>query len=77
MTLTLKDYRNMNDQQLQENLKHEEENRTFWLKQMNSYEDKENGYYDSYNYNRCRNEALKIETRIKRINKVIAERKNK
>lgn len=75
MTLTLEDYRKMNFEQLQEQLKLEEESKTYWLESMNSYEDKEFGYYDSYNYNRCRNEAIKIKTKIKRIKKVLEERK--
>ena len=74
MTLTLKFYRTLDIGVLHEELQREEENKKYWLQSMTSYEDKENGYYDSYNYNRCRNEALKIETRLKRINKVINEK---
>lgn len=75
MTLTLKVLRGIDLKTLEALLNEEEENKKYWLKSMSSYEDKENGYYDSYNYNRCRNEAIKIDTIIKRLNKVINEKR--
>jgi len=77
MSLTLKDYRqHFSYDELQVELINAKELESYWLKSMSSYDDKENGHYDGYNYNRCRNEALKFATTIKRINKVITEKLN-
>ena len=75
MSLTLKDYRKFfTYNELQVELINAEALELYWFKAMNTYDDKANGYYDGYNYNRCRNNAMKVTTTIKRINKVLEEK---
>jgi len=69
--MTLKDYRILDIKTLKTILKETEENRTYWLQSQHNYPN------DSYNQNRCINEAIKQETKIKRINKVIQEKEVK
>jgi hypothetical protein len=68
--MNLQEYRALDNETLLEQKTFFEESETYWLQQKNNYN-------DSYNQNRCIDEAIKCQTQLKRINIVLKNKKKK